>query len=84
MEAGKSKRAILVYLKEGKYGTALTLDDGVLQPGQTDIWKRDVLYTSKAMSKVQLDKLEFSDKEMADFGYSIIARLHAFLKRDET
>lgn len=76
------RRAVLVYFKEYEDGTKLTLDDVVLQPGQQDIWKKDVLYTFKAMSKGELEKLEFSDKELADFGFHVLARLSAFLRNN--
>ncbi|HEU5398365.1 MAG TPA: hypothetical protein VFV77_03725 [Gammaproteobacteria bacterium] len=83
MDSRKPKRAVLVYFADGKDGSELRLDDVVLQPGQTDIWRKDVLFTSKPMSREELEKLEFSEKELANFGFNVFARLRAFLKGGE-
>lgn len=60
----------------------LRLDDVVQLADTKDQWKYDVHYTSK-LYPGDLKELKFSEKELADFGYHIMARLSAFNKRNE-
>ncbi|WP_187804286.1 hypothetical protein [Aquipseudomonas alcaligenes] len=72
-----SKKAVLVRLIEEDPGTLrVCLDDLNQQGGKT--WSQDALYTFKDYDKAQFESLVFDEKELADFGYSIIARLYAF------
>ena len=76
------KRAVLVSVIHDDQGMHLRLDD-VVQTGQPKSWEQDVYITSKPITEEQLDKLGFDEKEMADFGHYILARLRAFLKQRE-
>jgi hypothetical protein len=73
-------RAVLVSLVEHDGALRLSLDDVVLQGGLPALWKQSDHYTSKPITDVELDDLKFDEKELADFGYHILARLHAFEK----
>jgi hypothetical protein len=80
----KKKRAVIVSLeKVGKETVRISLDD-IVQSNDATLWAKDVLYTSKEYNTEMFENLEFDDKELADFGYSIIARLYAFYKGGET
>lgn len=81
----KQKRAVMVSLEKSKEGKLkLILDDLVQAKGKPTEWTKDVLITFKECDIKTFEKLEFSDKELADFGYYIIARLHAFYELDES
>jgi len=79
----RQRRGILVSISKEDGKVLLRLDDVKQDSAEPKAWKPDVLYTHKPITLDQLEKLEFTDKEMADFGHAIIARLYAFMKRDE-
>jgi hypothetical protein len=80
----KQKRAIIVGLEQVKDGKLkVTLDDLVQSVDEPSKWIKDVLITFKEYDARTFERLDFSDKELADFGYSIIARLYAFYKQAE-
>lgn len=79
----EGKRAVLVSFYRDDKGTHLRLDDVVQKDGQPKLWEQDVYVTSKPITDEQLDKLDFGEKELADFGHYVLARLRAFLKRGE-
>ena len=79
----KQRRAVLVSISEEDGKVLLRLDDIKQDSAEPKVWKQDVHYTHKPITLDQLEKLEFDEKEMADFGHAIIARLYAFMKRDE-
>lgn len=60
----------------------IRLDDLVLDVSQ-GTWLKDELLTSKRYSSECFEELDFDEKELADFGYYIMARLHAFRDRSE-
>jgi hypothetical protein len=60
----------------------LTLDD-IVNSGDGKTWRLDDFITMKEYDKSNLDNLDFSEKELSDFGYYIISRLYAFYKRNE-
>jgi DUF971 family protein len=79
----KKKRAVIVSLeKVGNRAVRISLDD-IVQSNDTTLWAKDVLYTCKEYDSEVFENLEFDDKELADFGYSIIARLYTFFKDGE-
>lgn len=61
----------------------ITLDDLVQSNDVPSKWIKDVLITFKEYDVRTFEELDFSDKELADFGYGIIARLYAFYKQGE-
>lgn len=78
------RRAVLVSITKEDGGLRLCLDDAK-QKSHTDhgVWIQREHYTSKIISEDVFDSLSFDDKELADFGYAILARLHAFKSRGE-
>lgn len=61
----------------------IKLDDLVQSNDDQRGWVEDVIYTFKSYEANRFENLDFSEKELADFGYSIIARLHAFYQGGE-
>jgi hypothetical protein len=81
----KQKRAVLASIKElGNGRLSLCLDDLVSNPSDDGRWDYAGGITSKEYDQQVLEELSFSEKELADFGYYVIARLYAFYKRGET
>lgn len=79
----KQRRAVLVSISEQEGKVLLRLDDVKQGSAGSKVWEQDVHYTHKTITLDQFKKLEFDDKELADFGLTIIARLYAFMKRGE-
>lgn len=74
-----NKKAIIIRLTKEESGKLrVNLDD--LVQGTNNTWVQDALYTFKDYDKAEFEELEFDEKELADFGYSIMARLYAFYK----
>ena len=82
MTTDKKKRAVLISLEDEGDQLRLRLDD-IVKMDDPLVWKQDVHYTSKLYQKDNLENLEFDEKDLADFGYSIWARLYAFMKQGE-
>jgi hypothetical protein len=80
----KKKRAVIVSLEKVENGVVRISLDDLVQSNDAALWAKDILYTSKEYDSEVFENLEFDDKELADFGYSIIARLYAFYKGGET
>lgn len=78
-----TKRAVLVSFVTKEDGTHLSLDDVVCSDAAKKIWREDLYYTSKPLTVEDLRKLEFDEKELADFGYHILARLAAFAETNK-
>lgn len=79
----RQKRAVIVGLeKTGNGQLRITLDD-LVQSKEPSTWTKDVSITFKDYENETFDELNFDEKELADFGYYIIARLHAFYKQGE-
>ncbi|MGH8079615.1 MAG: hypothetical protein ACREP7_03495, partial [Lysobacter sp.] len=78
MNKERAKRAVLVQLVVQGSGLALSLDDAVQVHGQSGTWKQAELFTSKLIDEGAFDRLDFDEKGLADFGYYVLARLHAF------
>jgi hypothetical protein len=80
----KQKRAVIIRLEKVKDGKLkLILDDLVQSNNESSKWIKDALITFKEYDINTFKELSFTDKELADFGYSIIARLYAFYKQGE-
>lgn len=80
----RSNRGLLVCLSVSEEGVvSVTLDDAVKQKGADASWRQDCFVTSKDYPEDVFDDLRFDEKELADFGYYILSRLHAFKQRDE-
>lgn len=84
MNSEKSKRGVLVRLTASDVGMFVTLDDVEQQLPLQKNWLQRELITTKEIDEVQFDRLEFDEKELANFGYYIMARLHAFKSMGES
>lgn len=83
MNAKPLKRGVLVRLTLQDARLFLNLDDvEELQP-PSKTWRQREPFTLKEIDEAKLDRLEFEEKELADFGYYVLARLHAFRSRGE-
>jgi hypothetical protein len=74
----KPKRAVLVSIAKEGEEFRLRLDDLTHQEGLPVTWKQMEHFTSKLLPERAFEELEFDEKLLADFGYHILARLHAF------
>jgi hypothetical protein len=80
----KQKRAVIVGLEKVEGGKLkVTMDDLVQSIEEPSTCIKDVLITFKDYDARAFESMEFSDKELANFGYSIIARLYASYKQGE-
>jgi hypothetical protein len=61
----------------------ISLDDAVSDEHAPRRWVQSEHVTSKEISRDSFEKCELSEKELADLGHYILARLGAFLERDE-
>jgi len=79
-----TKRAVMVSVDRVDDGVIRISLDDLIQSGPIAGWRKDVPYTHKEYDEKDFESLKFDEKELADFGYSIIARLHAFQKQNKT
>jgi len=79
----KSRRAVLVSVEKDGEGLRIRLDDVVCDDGSGNNWVQKDHVTNKSVAGDAFQKMEFDDKELADFGHYILARLGAFIKRNE-
>ena len=80
----RPKRGVLVCINNvGDGKLQLTLDDIKRETVDGSKWLLDVFITSKEYDENQFKDLKFDEKELADFGYYILARLHAFFEQKE-
>ena len=71
-------------MKKTDKGTfRITLDDVVQTSETPSRWDKDVLITFKEYDPNVFEALDFTEKELADFGYAVMARLYAFHKQGE-
>lgn len=78
MAAVKKNRAVMVRLVMKSEGLALSLDDIAQRDGDGAAWLLREHVTHKVLEQSSFDPMSFDDKELADFGFHILARLHAF------
>lgn len=78
----KSRRAVLVSVETESGGLRIRLDD-VTCDLAAGTWVQKDHFTNKLVPEDAFERMAFDDKELADFGYSILARLSAFVKRNE-
>jgi len=74
----KPRRAVLVSITKQGDGYRLSLDDVEYQNSSPTLWKQREHITSKEISESAIEELKFDEKELADIGHYILARLHAF------
>ncbi len=78
MSSNRSKRGVLVRLTAPESGLSLNVDDLEELQERPRTWRQCESVTSKAVDEGKFDRMEFDEKELADFGYYVLARLHAF------
>lgn len=81
--SGKAKRAVLVSLAKEGNQYSLQLDDVESQLDQPAEWRQEEHITSQLISTNAIEKMEFDEKFLADLGYYILARIHAFRESGE-
>src|SRR5689334_16983176 len=69
---------VLDSLKEEGEGYRLILDDLKSMEKEGD-WRKRTLFTWKDIPKAKFDELSFDDKELAQFGFAVLARLKALV-----
>lgn len=78
MHITRSKKGVLVSLgTDVNNQTALVLDD-IVQLNSENCWEKDCFITLKEINNEDLEKLNFSEQELADFGHYILSRIRAF------
>lgn len=82
-DANRSKRGVLVSVQHIDEGTVRIVLDDLVKDDKPKSWIFDGLVTHKDYDKKTFEDLAFKEKELADFGYYIIARLYAYHKRNE-
>jgi hypothetical protein len=82
-EPKSTRRAVLVTVLEDGEGFRISLDDAVCQIENAETWIQKEHVTSKPLAGSAFEKMKFDEKELSDFGYYILARLSAFIKRNE-
>ncbi|MFO1515980.1 MAG: hypothetical protein U1F22_03530 [Lysobacterales bacterium] len=80
-ETQRPPRAVLVTITREDGGLRLSLDD--VERQAPDAWVQREHYTSKLIEEKSLDEMSFDEKELADFGHHILARLYAFKSGNE-
>ncbi len=76
MSEKKAARAVLVRLSETDGSLSVKLDDVEQTAGRE--WSQRGSITFKEIDAETFDRMQFKDAELADFGFYILARLHAF------
>lgn len=73
----RGTRGVICTLDEMPNGKVRVVLDDVANssPGGRGPWTHSVLVTFKDYEKAALESLELSDKELADFGHYVLARL---------
>jgi hypothetical protein len=79
----KPRRAVLVSIKREGDEFRVSLDDVEFQSLRPATWKQKDHVTSKLIAVKALEDLVFNEKELANLGYYILARLHAFKESGE-
>ena len=74
---------MLVSVERIEEGMRISLDDVVCNLSSKESWTQKDHVTNKLVDGDAFQKMEFSDKKLADFGHHILARLGAFIKRHE-
>ncbi len=78
--ANNRRFAVLVSVVEKDNQLHLSLDDVERSEENSRIWHKTVFITSKPINNTFLEELDWSDEDLADFAFTILARIHAFHK----
>jgi hypothetical protein len=76
------KRGVKVHLEDEGSKVRLVFDD-VVQHADEQTWTVDCFFTETYLDKKRLPELEFTEKELADIGLAILARLCGDFVRGE-
>ncbi len=74
---------MLVSVKREGEAFRISLDDAIREVESDRSWIQSEHVTNKPFAVDAFEKMEFDEKELANFGYYILARLSAFVKRSE-
>lgn len=75
--SSKKKRGVLVFLQEEAGALRLNLDDVIQHDEDLSMWKQGRPITSIIFTDVALEELTFTETQLADVAYHILARLRA-------
>ena len=76
-EFPRSDRAVLISLEDEGGEIRLRLDD-LISKEAGEIWQYHSPYTNKLYPRGAIEQIGLSEKELADFGFYVLARLNAF------
>lgn len=79
----KNRRGILVTLNRQDGGLRIDLDDVANDQSSPRNWLQKEHVTNKCFPVDAFESMEFDEKELANLGYYVLARLSAFLARNE-
>lgn len=83
MSSNKLKRAVLVRLTVRDNKMFVSLDDVEELHPQSKEWRQREMFTFQEIDEHNFDRMEFEKQDLADFGFYILARLHAFRSMGE-
>jgi len=79
----ESRRAVLVSVEKAGEQLRIRLDDVVCDVGSPGNWVQKDHVTNKLVAGNAFKDMAFDEKELADFGHYVLARLSAFIARNE-
>lgn len=79
----RSKKGVLVSLGNKEDGRKCLVLDDVTQTDKPQTWRQTCFITLKEINSEEFDQTEFSDEELASFGYYILSRIKAFKNLNE-
>jgi hypothetical protein len=77
--AEKKRYAVLISISDDGDGAKISLDDVTCGDTNPEVWQVDIPYTEKIYSRKDIEMMALPEKEYAELGVDIIARLNAFL-----
>lgn len=77
------RRAVLISLHKDDGEFRISLDDAEGQSQTETDWIKKEHITHKSFPEKTFSNMDFDEKELADFGYYVLARLSAFIEQGE-
>ena len=79
MTAEKKRYAVLISVSDDGNEVKISLDDAICRHANPQVWHVEVPYTERTYSRKDIEMMALPEKEYAELGVDIIARLNAFL-----
>jgi len=83
MSSRKKRRGVLVTVDVFDNELRLRLDDVEGNSEEPGVWQQDAHITHKTFDRKSFVDMKLDDADITDFGYYIVARINAFLERNE-